>query len=150
MAAPSPKRRGALMPSFNNKDYFSQQDRNSLPEVSPPPDYRQPTEATNRRSDRSVIDQRRMESTGWPAGPAADKHGTANPAGEWQPGEFQRSYPPNDPKNAAWYKDHAWQAHDGRWVTKAGPPTPVAKAGPPKPVHAAAKAVAKAAAKGKR
>lgn len=130
-----------LMPSFNNKDYFSNQDRQSLPSVSPPPVYREPTERANRRSDRSVIDQRQMGEKGWPLGPSHDIHGTANPAGEWQPGEFQRSYPKSDPRNAAWYKDHAWQSHDGRWVTKAGPPTPVK----PNPVAKAAKVAAKKA-----
>lgn len=111
------------MDSFNNKDWYSRKDRKSLPEVKPPPKY---VENTSRRSDRTLADQRKMRPDGWPAGPSRDRrHGTANTHGEWQPGEAERSYPKSDPANAAWFKDHVYQKNDSRWVTKAGPPTPV-------------------------
>lgn len=123
----------AKMPSFEDKDWYSARDRRSLPVVSPPPTYRAPTDANHyvdRDGKRNYRDQRPMGGTGWPEGPAHSRRGGGSPNrfGEWAPGEFERSYPKSDPKNAAWYKDHAYQSHDGRWVTKAGPPTPVQKA----------------------
>jgi hypothetical protein len=143
----------AQMPSFQDHDWYSARDRRSLPDVTPPPKY---VENTTRRSDGPQADQRPMRSDGWPAGFARDRrHGTANPHGEWQPGETERSYPKSDPGNAAWYKDHVYQKHDSRWVRKAGPPSPVGNpksnsrpaAGKPKPVTPVQKAAAKAGAK---
>jgi hypothetical protein len=145
---PSPKKRGEKMPQFGDKDYYKMKDRRSLPPVDPPPTYRDL--GGKRRPDGSRPDNREMADTGWPRGVSNDRNGSANRWGEWQPGEFERSYPKSDPKNAAWYKTHRYVESDGRWARVAGPPSPVEKAGPRKP-PAAAKAVAKAAAnKGKK
>lgn len=155
---PNPKRRGAQIPSMDNKDYYNPRDRRSLPAVSPPPTYKPPTDANyyiDSDGKRNYRDQRPMADTGWPDGKADSRRGGGSPNrfGEWAPGEFERSYPKSDPKNAAWYKDHVFQSNDKRWVREPGPPTPVdkrrGKEGPPlKKPAAAASAVARAAAKG--
>lgn len=63
----------------------------------------------------------------------AEKQSGADPAGQWAPGEFQRSYPKNK-KNAEWYRTHSYGRRAGddydSWRRIAGPPTPK---GNPKP-----------------
>ena len=120
------------MPSFGNKDWYDARDRRSLPKIAPPPTYVPPSDKNHYvDSDgrRNYRDQRPMNDIGWPEGVAHSRRGGGSPNrwGEWAPGEVERSYPKSDPKNAAWYKDHAWQSHDKRFVRKAGPPTPVTR-----------------------
>ena len=126
------------MPALSNKD------KRSLPRVTPPPVYN--TKTTD-NDHGTPLPQRRMgQYGGLPQGPSRNRHGdreSADPFNEWNPGEFQRSYPKSDPRNAAWYKMHRYGRLPGRdfdgWRRVAGPPSPPTKAGPPSPVDKAAK-----------
>lgn len=130
------------MPAMNSKDY------RSLPEVSPPPFYDDKTRYTDDHG--TSLPKRRMgERGGLPQGAKKYRHGdksTADSWFEWDPGEFQRSYPKSDSRNAAWYKMHRYGRLPGKdydgWTRRVGPPSPTPKAGPPSPVKAAAKAAA--------
>jgi hypothetical protein len=139
-----------------------------LGDVKPPPDYRDTKEVyTSDRFKRTKIN-RKMRSTGEPQGKSNRRYEDNDTWGEWAPGEFERSYPKNE-KNAEWYRTHRYgkaypDAPYDTWRPIAGPPTPPGRpkpnkgpadrkggfrAGPPAP-PAAAKAVAKAAKKGKK
>ena len=125
-----------------------QRDYNKLPAVEPPPTYVKLEARDRKRPDGSYVDNRRMGSRGGlPVGPSRDRNGSADNFREWQPGEFQRSYPKSDVKNAAWYKMHKYGRLPGTdkdgWVRLAGPPSPVKTAGPPSPVAKAAVVAAK-------
>jgi hypothetical protein len=130
------------MPAMNSKDY------RSLPEVSPPPFYDDKTRYTDDHG--TSLPKRRMgERGGLPQGAKKYGHGDKSSADswfEWDPGEFQRSYPKSDSRNAAWYKMHRYGRLPGKdydgWTRRVGPPSPTPKAGPPSPVKAAAKAAA--------
>jgi hypothetical protein len=142
--------------SNSNKDFYNPKDRRKIKPIDAPPSYHEPKNP--RRADGSAIDQRQMRPDGWPYGASHDRTGSANTHGEWQPGEFERSYPPSDPKNADWYKYHHLQKHDVRFVPNTYPekggagnkPAPKIPYKGAKPVPDAAKAVAKAAGKGKK
>lgn len=133
------------MPSVRWKE------QRGLPKISPPPFYndKKTLGPSSRRNfgDR-VLPQRRMgPAGGLPAGPSRNQRDDkADRWNEWNPGEFQRSYPKSNPQNAAWYKMHRYGRLPGKdydgWQRLAGPPSPV-KAGPPSPVKKAAKVAAK-------
>jgi hypothetical protein len=133
---------------------FRRRDYNRLPDVDPPPVYVERSYDERKRGDRNYADNRRMDDKGLPQGPSRDREGTSNKWHEWQPGEFQRSYPKSNVKNAAWYKTHKYGRLPGTdkdgWIRLAGPPSPVSrKTGPPSPVQKAAKtAGARAVGKG--
>lgn len=112
---PKPDMRG---PEFANKNYYKNSDQQSLPDVDEPPVYRDPGNSSLFMPGRNKPDQRRMGTKGWPDGPSRYKDSNVNTHGQWANGEFERSYPRSDPKNDAWYRKHAYQPHDGRWVTK--------------------------------
>jgi hypothetical protein len=136
------------MPPLSNKE------KRRLPIVSPPPFY---NEKTTDNDHGNALPQRRMgQYGGLPQGLSRNRHGdneSADPYNEWNPGEFERSYPKNNAANAAWYKMHRYGRIPGTdvdgWRRLAGPPSPPKKAGPPSPVQKAAKtAGARAVGKG--
>jgi hypothetical protein len=81
---------------------------------------------------------------GLPEGINPDRNRSADRRLEWDPGEFERSYPKSDPRNREWYKQHVYGRIPGTnidgWMRKVGPFPSEAKA---------ANAIRKRAGKGK-
>lgn len=146
------------MPSVRGKE------QRGLPKISPPPFYNDKKTlgpSSRRNGGDRVLPQRRMgPRAGLPAGSSRNQRDDkADRWNEWNPGEFQRSYPKSNPQNAAWYKMHNYGRLPGKdydgWQRKAGPLPYESRANqnpnPLKPVKpaAAARAVARAAKKDK-
>ena len=108
------------MPSVSSRQY------NGLPPVSPPPAYNELPLGKHKYEDGSYISNRRMgQRGGLPQGINPSRNRSADRRLEWDPGEFERSYPKSDPRNREWYKQHVYGRLPGTnidgWMRRVGP-----------------------------